>query len=162
MDAVELGYFDGLRGEKVGILPLLGSPSQSWLGQEYLGLYPLYERINFKVLEIGSVALLTVQPTLRSPSPSLCDRSVGCAASLELAQRHRGDLFTDLGKPDGWAEALHAMTSELVADGFWVASEVLPDAHQVTSRAGTVTVDQLHVAAACGNRPAHRGVTPTR
>lgn len=46
----ELGYFDGLRGEKVGILPLLGSPSQSWVGQEYLGLYPLYERISFKVL----------------------------------------------------------------------------------------------------------------
>jgi hypothetical protein len=46
----ELGYFDGLHGQKIGILPLLNSPGQQFVGQEYLGLYPLYERINFTKL----------------------------------------------------------------------------------------------------------------
>ena len=44
----ELGYFDGLRGAKIGILPLLATSTQTWIGQEYLGLYPLYEWINFQ------------------------------------------------------------------------------------------------------------------
>jgi hypothetical protein len=44
----ELGYFDGRRGAKIGILPLLATSTQTWVGQEYLGLYPLYEWINFR------------------------------------------------------------------------------------------------------------------
>lgn len=46
----ELGYFDGLRGAKIGILPLLATSTQTWVGQEYLGLYPRYERIRFQSL----------------------------------------------------------------------------------------------------------------
>jgi hypothetical protein len=36
----ELGYFDGLRTDCVGILPLLDSEYQAFQGQEYLSLYP--------------------------------------------------------------------------------------------------------------------------
>jgi hypothetical protein len=43
----ELGYFDGLRRGNVGILPIVESPDDSFEGQEYLGLYPSYEEINF-------------------------------------------------------------------------------------------------------------------
>jgi len=43
----ELGYFDGLRQGNVGVLPIVESPDDSFKGQEYLGLYPFYEEINF-------------------------------------------------------------------------------------------------------------------
>jgi hypothetical protein len=43
----ELGYFDGLRQGNVGVLPIVESPDDSFKGQEYLGLYPSYEEINF-------------------------------------------------------------------------------------------------------------------
>jgi hypothetical protein len=38
----ELGYFDGRRG-RVGILPIVSSPGESFRGVEYLGLYPVVE-----------------------------------------------------------------------------------------------------------------------
>jgi hypothetical protein len=41
----ELGYFDGLRPGKISILPLLGAYDTSFKGQEYLGLYPVVERL---------------------------------------------------------------------------------------------------------------------
>ena len=44
----ELGYFDGMRHEGVGILPIIQTPTSSFAGQEYLGLYPEYEQIGFK------------------------------------------------------------------------------------------------------------------
>lgn len=47
----ELGYFDGLRNGNVGILPIVQWEGESFIGQEYLGLYPSYEQINFA--EIG-------------------------------------------------------------------------------------------------------------
>lgn len=37
----ELGFFDGQKPGRVAILPLLDSENQSFLGQEYLGLYPV-------------------------------------------------------------------------------------------------------------------------
>jgi hypothetical protein len=43
----ELGYFDGLRPNKIGILPIVQSSNDGFMGQEYLGLYPAYELINF-------------------------------------------------------------------------------------------------------------------
>lgn len=43
----ELGYFDGLRSGKVGILPILNRSDEAFIGQEYLGLYPKYEQVNF-------------------------------------------------------------------------------------------------------------------
>lgn len=36
----ELGYFDGLRGGQVAVMPLLDNETDSFKGQEYLGLYP--------------------------------------------------------------------------------------------------------------------------
>jgi len=45
----ELGYFDGLKGGSVGILPIVQSTDDSFKGQEYLGLYPPYQMIDFKV-----------------------------------------------------------------------------------------------------------------
>lgn len=41
----ELGYFDGHRKGLVGILPVMNSESDSFQGQEYLGLYPKVERL---------------------------------------------------------------------------------------------------------------------
>src|SRR5260370_4726092 len=43
----ELGYFDGLKNGKVGILPIVESGNDSFDGQEYLGLYRAYEVIHF-------------------------------------------------------------------------------------------------------------------
>jgi TIR domain len=43
----ELGYFDGMRRGRVGILPIVESDSGSFSGQEYLGLYPLWQFIDF-------------------------------------------------------------------------------------------------------------------
>ncbi|WP_169775037.1 hypothetical protein [Pseudomonas sp. CES] len=37
----ELGFFDGHKPGRVAILPLQDSESQSFEGQEYLGLYPV-------------------------------------------------------------------------------------------------------------------------
>ena len=45
----ELGYFDGLRQDRVGILPIVASDGGSFNGQEYLGLYPAWEIINFDI-----------------------------------------------------------------------------------------------------------------
>jgi len=36
----ELGYVDGEKGGKCAILPVLNAASSSFIGQEYLGLYP--------------------------------------------------------------------------------------------------------------------------
>jgi hypothetical protein len=43
----ELGYFDGLRPDRVGILPIVRTSGDSFTGHEYMGLYPSYELINF-------------------------------------------------------------------------------------------------------------------
>lgn len=40
----ELGFFDGLKRDKVCILPVLCSPDQSFDGQEYLSLYPVISK----------------------------------------------------------------------------------------------------------------------
>lgn len=40
----ELGYFDGLKNDKVRILPVLLSANQRFDGQEYLGLYPVVSK----------------------------------------------------------------------------------------------------------------------
>ncbi len=42
----ELGYFDGFRPEKVSILPIVETYDSEWAGQEYLGLYPVIEKLN--------------------------------------------------------------------------------------------------------------------
>ena len=49
----ELGFFDGLKRDKVRILPVLLSSNQSFDGQEYLGLYPVVSK---EELEIRSNA----------------------------------------------------------------------------------------------------------
>lgn len=41
----ELGYFDGLKAGFIGILPIVDYSGGSFSGQEYLGLYPLVERL---------------------------------------------------------------------------------------------------------------------
>jgi hypothetical protein len=46
----ELGYFDGKRPNSVGILPIVGSSRDSFVGLEYLGLYPIIERLDFSQL----------------------------------------------------------------------------------------------------------------
>ncbi len=46
----ELGYFDGRRPGHVGILPIVATSDSPFKGLEYLGLYPLIERINFTTL----------------------------------------------------------------------------------------------------------------
>jgi hypothetical protein len=44
----ELGYFDGLRNDHVGIVPIVQSEDATFRGQEYLGLYPYWELFNFR------------------------------------------------------------------------------------------------------------------
>jgi hypothetical protein len=44
----ELGYFDGHRPARVAIFPLTISSSSSFVGQEYLALYPNVERIDWQ------------------------------------------------------------------------------------------------------------------
>lgn len=41
----ELGYFDGIRPNQIGILPIV--ESQTFTGQEYIGLYQVWQLINF-------------------------------------------------------------------------------------------------------------------
>lgn len=43
----ELGYFDGMRHDHVGVLPIVESVDREFRGQEYVGLYPKFEMINF-------------------------------------------------------------------------------------------------------------------
>lgn len=40
----ELGFFDGLKSDKVRILPVLVRPDERFEGQEYLGLYPVVSK----------------------------------------------------------------------------------------------------------------------
>lgn len=44
----ELGYFDGRKPGYVGIVPVVAWEGKTFQGQEYLGLYPYVELINFK------------------------------------------------------------------------------------------------------------------
>jgi len=41
----ELGYFDGYKPGMVSILPLVDRDDAEWKGQEYLGLYPVIDRL---------------------------------------------------------------------------------------------------------------------
>lgn len=43
----ELGYFDGSKPGKVGILALVHRQGEQFAGQEYLSLYPAYELLDF-------------------------------------------------------------------------------------------------------------------
>lgn len=43
----ELGYFDGIRHDHDGILPVVELAGRGFSGQEYIGLYPQCELINF-------------------------------------------------------------------------------------------------------------------
>lgn len=45
----ELGFFDGLKRNRVRILPVLASSNQSFDGQEYLGLYPAVSKDELEV-----------------------------------------------------------------------------------------------------------------
>ncbi|NWA44903.1 toll/interleukin-1 receptor domain-containing protein [Pseudomonas reactans] len=45
----ELGFFDGLKHDKVRILPVLLSANQRFDGQEYLGLYPVVSKEELEV-----------------------------------------------------------------------------------------------------------------
>jgi hypothetical protein len=45
----ELGYFDGKKPGYVGIVPIVEREGQAFQGQEYLGLYPYVELIDFNI-----------------------------------------------------------------------------------------------------------------
>ncbi|MBE2262433.1 MAG: toll/interleukin-1 receptor domain-containing protein [Burkholderiaceae bacterium] len=40
----ELGYFDGFKPDGVAIMPVLENSTDTFIGQEYLGLYPIVQR----------------------------------------------------------------------------------------------------------------------
>ena len=46
----ELGYFDGYKPNKIGILPIRQKSEGSYIGQEYLDLYPQIEKNNLNAL----------------------------------------------------------------------------------------------------------------
>jgi hypothetical protein len=61
----ELGFFDGRKGpDRIAVLPILENENDQFLGQEYLGLYPIMEKT-----ATGSL------PVIRSISPGLPSRS---------------------------------------------------------------------------------------
>lgn len=41
----ELGYFDGFKPDRVGILPIAKAEQSTFVGQEYLGLYPYIDEV---------------------------------------------------------------------------------------------------------------------
>lgn len=43
----ELGYFDGLKPDRIAILPILDSSNSNFNGQEYLGIYPVVNKTNY-------------------------------------------------------------------------------------------------------------------
>lgn len=63
----ELGYFDGLHQGRIAVLPLVPSEGGKFQGQEYLGLYPLIERLPVK--EGGTRAFVTRGSDTRSYLP---------------------------------------------------------------------------------------------
>ncbi|MFA3154911.1 toll/interleukin-1 receptor domain-containing protein [Acinetobacter baumannii] len=46
----ELGYFDGYKPNKIGILPIRYNSEGTYIGQEYLDLYPKIEKNKFDIL----------------------------------------------------------------------------------------------------------------
>ena len=44
----ELGYFDGFRPNRIAVFPLVDNAGQRFVGQEYLGLYPVVEKLPTK------------------------------------------------------------------------------------------------------------------
>ncbi len=42
----EIGFFDGLKANRIAILPVLSFRDQAFKGQEYLGLYPIIQNFN--------------------------------------------------------------------------------------------------------------------
>jgi hypothetical protein len=42
----ELGYFDGIRGGNVFIMPIVDAAGHTFVGQEYLGLYPYLDKVD--------------------------------------------------------------------------------------------------------------------
>lgn len=46
----ELGYFDGYKPNKIGILPIRQNTEDSYTGQEYLELYPKLEKNSSQIL----------------------------------------------------------------------------------------------------------------
>lgn len=49
----ELGYFDGLRHDRIAILPIVTTPGATFVGQEYIGLYPVLHKIGELAGRIG-------------------------------------------------------------------------------------------------------------
>lgn len=44
----ELGFFDGFKPDGVAIMPVLDSPTDTFKGQEYLGLYPIVQKDTYR------------------------------------------------------------------------------------------------------------------
>lgn len=44
----ELGYFDGFKPDGVAIMPVLDNSTDTFKGQEYLGLYPIVQRDTYR------------------------------------------------------------------------------------------------------------------
>lgn len=63
----EIGYFDGLRSEHVGILPIVQTAGGGFSGQEYLGLYPTWQLIDFAGIgrHLGRLTKLNEGETLK-------------------------------------------------------------------------------------------------
>lgn len=68
----ELGYFDGRRPGHIGILPIVATPRATFVGLEYLGLYPFIELVQFQRggTMFGNVTSNTTADSLRSMAQS--------------------------------------------------------------------------------------------
>lgn len=59
----ELGFFDGFKRGGVAVLPVLPDKTSRFVGQEYLGLYPTLETLNFKKDSVVSAKLALINPS---------------------------------------------------------------------------------------------------
>jgi hypothetical protein len=82
----ELGYFDGLRKGQVGIFPIVASRYDSFQGQEYLGLYSVYEWEDFN--RMGKQVARSVSEThgILLKSGDLCKTQVIAVYSVDYAK----------------------------------------------------------------------------
>ena len=71
----ELGYFDGFHPGRIAVLPLVGNPGGGFQGQEYLGLYPVVEKLLTN--NMGERAFIT--------------KGSGASAYLDLDDFQRGE-----------------------------------------------------------------------
>lgn len=59
----EIGFYDGFHEERIAIFPLVENASSTFVGQEYLGVYPYIEKITDLETGIKKVGVMKAAHT---------------------------------------------------------------------------------------------------